>query len=90
VLGIDAGVDEPAGARQAETPVAARDRLVGDHVGDVEPGERPVGQVGQRLVDRVVGTDEEVGAGRRQGARRPEHELGHARQIAAIEAGDVV
>ncbi len=38
------------------------------------------------LVDGVVGADQEVSPGRRQLARRGQHEVGHPLQIATVQA----
>ena len=43
-----------------------------------------------RLVDRVVGTDQEIGAGLGELMRRRKHQLGDALAVAAVEAFDIV
>ena len=62
-FGVDFALDEVAGSGEADAVEAALDGLFGDYFGDVEPGERGSWQdVGEGLVDGVVGADEEVGA----------------------------
>ena len=62
---IDLAVDQPASAGEADAPEAARHGLLRHSIGDVQPGQRQTGlDEMQRLVDRVVGTNHEVGARR--------------------------
>ncbi|MNZ90459.1 hypothetical protein D3C78_1094220 [compost metagenome] len=64
---VDAAVDQPARAQDADAPVAARTRFGRDLFGDMQPRQRGIRQyVAQRLVDGVVGADQEVGARARQ------------------------
>ena len=63
LLRIDLAVDQPARARDADAAEAARDRLRRDDLGDVQPGQRRARQdMGQGLMDGVVGADQEIGA----------------------------
>jgi len=87
---IDVALDQPPCAGQAEAPEASRRRFRGDHLGDVQPGQRRVRQhMVQRLVDRVVRADQEVGAARCQLAGGRQHERRHALQVSLVEAGDI-
>jgi hypothetical protein len=44
----------------------------------------------QRLMDSVVGADQEIGANRFQLVREAEHQLAHTRPVAAIDTGHAV
>jgi hypothetical protein len=57
---IDPALDQPTSPDQAEAPEAALDGAGGDDLGDVQPAQRRSRlDRGKRLVDGVVGTDQE-------------------------------
>src|SRR5262249_30144765 len=83
--------DRPAGSRQAGAPMPAQGGPGSDALGDVQPGQRRLRfQVGQRLVDGVVGADEEVGADLRQLVGRGKHQRSHTPPVAVVDALDVL
>lgn len=43
LLGVDAGFDEPLGSGEGDAAVASSGGLVGDDLGDVEPGQGELG-----------------------------------------------
>ena len=62
--GIDRAAHRPFGAEDRDLAAAVGDRLVGDHLGDVEAGDRErLARRLQRDMGAVVGQDEEIGAG---------------------------
>ena len=90
-FGVDFALDEVAGAGEAYAMEAALDRLFGYDFGDVEPGEGAFGEdVGKRLMDGVVGADEEVGADAGEFVGRGEHEAGDGGPVVAVDVVHVL
>src|SRR5205814_173446 len=62
LLRVDLAVDQPFRAGDADVAETAREGFGCDHLGDVQPGQRRARQhMRQRLVNGVVGTDQEIG-----------------------------
>ena len=62
-FGVDFALDQIARSGEADAVEATVDGVFGDYLGDVQPGERGLWEdVGECLMDGVVGADEEVGA----------------------------
>ena len=88
---VDVAVDQPARACQRQALEAALGGAVGHDFGDVYPRQRRAGRhVVHRLMDGVVGADEEVGAHLRQLEGAGQHEIGDTLEVAAVEAGHVI
>ena len=89
---IDPAFDErTSGAGQAETAEPALGGLSGDDIRDMEPGQRRSRFDGRkRLVDGIVGTNEEIRARRRELVCRREHQLTDAGPVPSIDALHVI
>jgi len=71
--------------------LSARGRLRGDDLGYVQPRQGRARQdIRQRLMDGVVGADQEVGAGLFELVRRGQHELADARPVVAVDVRHVI
>src|SRR5581483_2688684 len=87
---VELAVDEPPRAGEPEAMETARVRLGGDDVGDVEPGKRTAAlDARQRLMNRVVRTDENVRTHRLEFFRGDEHQLPDAVPVARVDAAHV-
>lgn len=90
LIGVDAAVDEPAGAEQADAAEAAEAGFFRDDEGDVEPGPRGTRfDQGKRLMDGVVGADEEIGAGAGELMGGVEHEVADARPAGGFNGAHI-
>ena len=91
LLGIDLALGQPARAGDGDAQEAAAVGLGRDALGDVQPWQgRARFDQRQRLMDGVIGADQEIRAHLLQLVRRGEHHLAHARPVAAIDQRHVV
>ena len=75
-------------AGNAQMVEATRLGSRGNDIGNMQPGQRAVRQdAWQRLMDRIIGTNKERGAGSRQLAGGVEHQRGHAVEVAPVQVG---
>lgn len=90
-LGIDGAFDEVTRSQDADTPEASLLRLRSDCIGYMEPRQRRLRcDERKRLMDGIVGANEEPGSGCREFMCRREHEPCDGGHVARLKRPNVI
>ena len=86
IVGVYIAFDQPAGSGERDALEATRCGVGGNDFGDVQPGERrTLGDERKRLMDGVIGADEEVCSDGCELIGRGEHQIADAGPVIAID-----